>query len=110
MDAIVFGILTICLTICTVMLFIRLRVMSLQSRKDKNVMGAVAALFTFSYLARSVYLMYEVINEDSFVDDCTLEYENAIFFLSLLPVFDVFPCVTVLLFDTIRLCCGSAQQ
>ena len=60
MDAIIFSVLTAVLTLCTIQLFALLRVLRHTSRREKWLIGAICALFTASYLSRSVYLIYEV--------------------------------------------------
>ena len=77
--------------------------------KQKILIGVICALFTISYLTRTVYLVYEAL----FIEDrdctCCKQLDNTLWFLTLLPLFDVFPCTVVLLFDTIRCLCGGEQ-
>jgi len=67
----------------------------------------VCALFTISYVARTAYLIFEILHTPDFNSDCELGYRNVLLFLSLLPLFDFFPSLTVLSFDSIRLACGK---
>ena len=103
MDAIIFSVLTAVLTLCTIQLFALLTVLRHTSRREKWLIGAICALFTASYLSRSIYLIYEVFAIDMQNCSCCKQYWNTMWFLLLLPLFDVFPCAVVLLFDSIRI-------
>ena len=67
-------------------------------------------MFTFSYLADAGYMMFQVLTENKYDNDCTLQFRSALWLLYLLPIFDIFPCTTLLMFDTLRLCCFSAEH
>lgn len=110
MDAVVFSILTIILCVCTCRLFVYLQQLSHENKKQKLLIGSVCALFTISYIARALYLFFETIDSAQFTSDCELEYNNVVLFLSLLPLFDFFPCATILLFDSIRLAFGKKRR
>ena len=106
MDALIFGVLTIVLSISTLYLFMFLRMVRHSNTRTKLLIGGICTLFTVSYIVRVAYLVFEVIKANDFKCDCCLEYRNAMSFLILLPIFDVFPCATVLSFDAIRFLCG----
>ena len=106
MDAIIFSILTIVLSVCTVQLFIFLRQLSHTSVREKCLIGAVCGLFTISYICRTAYLFSEAFLVEDKNCSCCMQYYNTITFLTLLPIFDAFPCATVLTFDAVRFFCS----
>lgn len=57
-DAILFSILTICLSINTVSLFFLLHALQHQSWKDKIIIGGVSLLFTLSYMSTAGYMLF----------------------------------------------------
>ena len=101
LDAVVFSILTIVLCVCTIQLFYFLKVLRHTSRREKLLIGIVSCLFTTSFVVRFVYLIVQafVVTPDC---SCCVQYYDCLMFLYLLPIFDVFPMLTVLSFDSIR--------
>ena len=69
MDVIIFIVLTIVLAVCTVQLFMFLDKLSHTSKKEKCLIGTVCSLFTLSYISRSIYLTYEMLNIEN--QDCS---------------------------------------
>ena len=67
-------------------------------------------LFTVSYMSTAGYMLFQVFTEHEYENDCTLQFRSALWLLYLLPLFDVFPCSLLMMFDTIRLCCGGAEH
>lgn len=65
-DAIVFSILTLVLLVCTVQLFIFLKMLRHTSRREKMLIGSITFLFTLSYVSRTTYLIVQafVVGED----------------------------------------------
>ena len=61
MDAIIFSLLTIALSVITVQLFLFLKVLQTTSFKEKFLIACVCSLFTISYIVRTCYLVYEAL-------------------------------------------------
>ncbi len=60
-DAVIFSFLTIALSFTTIRLFLFLRVLQMTRLKEKLLIACVCGLFTVSYLARTVYLVYQAL-------------------------------------------------
>ena len=105
MDAIIFSVLTVMLSICTVQLFMFLHKLRHTCMREKCLIGSVCGLFTISYISRTAYLFFEALVIEDKNCSCCLQYHNTIIFLGLLPIFDAFPCAMVLTFDAVRFFC-----
>ena len=98
--------LTIVLVVDTIQLLNFLKMLSHTSKKEKFLIGCVTFLFTFSYVVSCSFLIIQLflVKPDC---SCFTEYKDLLWFLYLLPIFDVFPILMILSFDTIRFICAS---